>query len=188
MKRTSWVLGLSTIASIAVFSPLFFDFPLVVTYNSSPSAPTGFYWIDRNGELKRGAYILIPTPRAFRFLVAKRHYLSVSIPLLKRVAALPGDVVCRQNEAVLINGTQVAKALREDSTGRFLPIWSGCKTLQAEEFFALNDAPNSLDSRTFGPLKTQNIIGIAIPLYLWLSETSKPLPDQKAKRNAKPKG
>ncbi|TGW04899.1 S26 family signal peptidase, partial [Mesorhizobium sp. M2D.F.Ca.ET.145.01.1.1] len=89
-----------------------------------------------------------------------------SVPLVKRLVALPGEHVCAFNEAIIIGGEIVASRLATDTQGRALPWWSGCRALSQNEFFLLNrEAPRSFDSRYFGPVPAKNIIGRLVPLW-----------------------
>lgn len=77
---------------------------------------------------------------------------------------MPGDEICRNGHEILINDQPVAIAKERDSNRRNLPTWSGCRVLQADEFFLLTPHPASLDGRYFGPIKQQDLDGVAIPL------------------------
>ena len=85
--------------------------------------------------------------------------------MLKRVAALSGQRVCRTGRAVHIDDVVRAIAEERDAQERPLPTWSGCHRLQSDEVFFLNGAPNSLDGRYFGALKLDVIRGRAVPLW-----------------------
>ena len=158
-----------TLAAIALsVLSIWMNFSAKLVYNPSASALIGYYWVtefDDNSELKIGSHVVIPTPIQYRLMVAKRHYLPINVPLIKKVAALSGDEICRQHQTVSINGKPVAVALIADRKGRKLPAWSGCFVLNNDEFFALMDANNSFDGRYFGALKMGNIIGIAT--FIW---------------------
>ncbi len=158
--------------SIIIMVPMIVKFPIKLIYNASASAPIGFYRITPASGLKRGAFAVVPTPPGFRMMAAKRHYLPRNVPLIKRIVALAGDEVCRHGEAILVNQVPVATALKRDSQGRLLPVWRGCITLNKDQFFALMDRLDSFDGRYFGPLSTADIIGIAVPIFTWQSESS----------------
>ncbi|WP_260929129.1 S26 family signal peptidase [Novosphingobium sp. 9] len=96
--------------------------------------------------------------------MARRRYLPRSVPLLKRIAALGDDKVCRFGDAITINGRTAARALARDSHHRALPAWQGCHRLGADEVFVLNAAPDSFDSRYFGAVPRASVIARAIPL------------------------
>jgi len=137
-----------------------------IIYNASASAPLGFYRVLAAGPIRRGDLILVQAPDFARRLAAERGYLPQSAPLVKRVAAQGGAAVCARNRAIFIDGRHVADRLAKDSRGRFLPAWSGCRTLGSGEFFLLmEDVPDSFDSRYFGPVRASAIVGRLAPLW-----------------------
>jgi type IV secretory pathway protease TraF len=77
-----------------------------------------------------------------------------------------GDLVCRHGPTVTINGQTAAHASRADGLGRPLPQWSGCITLAAGQVFLLSTAPDSFDSRYFGPIDSAHVLGVAHPIGL----------------------
>ena len=168
MKNSAKIIGI-TLGAIAIsVLPIWMNFSTKLVYNPSASAPIGYYWVEEittNTPLEIGSYVVIPTPSKYKLMAAKRHYLPINVPLIKKVAALSGDEICRQHQTVFINGKPLAKALITDTSGRKLPTWSGCLTLKNDEFFALMNAKNSFDGRYFGAIKTENIIGIASFLF-----------------------
>ena len=168
MTNSVKIIGI-TLGVIAISAlPIWMNFSTKLVYNPSASAPIGYYWVDgiaANTKLKIGSYVVITTPSKYKLMAAKRHYLPINVPLIKKVVALSGDEICRQHQTVFINGKPVAEALIADTSGRKLPSWLGCFVLKGDEFFALMDAKDSFDGRYFGALKTKNIIGIAIILF-----------------------
>jgi len=85
---------------------------------------------------------------------------------MKRIAALPGQTVCRIGRNVTVDTIAMGEALARDRRGRELPVWQGCRTLGASEIFLMNwDVQDSLDGRYFGPLPKSSIIGHALPLW-----------------------
>lgn len=143
-------------------------------WNASASAPIGLYRIDAGTSPRLGDLVAIDPPPALSRFLAARGYLPRGLPLLKRVAALPGALVCRSGTFVTVDGAGVARALARDRAHRPLPVWTGCRTVGRDEFFLLNAAPDSLDGRYFGPLPTAGLIGSAHPL-LTRSNASAPL-------------
>lgn len=156
-------------AAIALSAlPIWMNFSTKLVYNSSASAPIGYYLVTEfggNSKLKIGSFVVTPTPIQYRLMAAKRHYLPINVPLIKKVVAISGDEICRQHQTVSINGKPAAVALIADKKGRELPPWTGCFVLKNDEFFALMDAKDSFDGRYFGVLKTENIIGTAT--FIW---------------------
>lgn len=135
-------------------------------WNASPSAPIGLYWVTRTLQLRRGDLVGIMPPEPLAGFLSENGYLPAGVPLLKHVAAVAGQRVCRRHEQITIDGATAAWALPNDRRGRPLPVWSNCYQLGPGEVFALNSAPDSLDSRYFGPLPTSSVVGQARPLWL----------------------
>ncbi|WP_407808323.1 S26 family signal peptidase, partial [Staphylococcus aureus] len=80
-------------------------------------------------------------------------YLPRGVPLLKRVAGLPGQRVCRSGRTITVDGRAIGDALDRDRRGRELPTWQGCRVIADDELFLMNwQVRDSLDGRYFGPL------------------------------------
>ncbi|HBK93133.1 MAG TPA: S26 family signal peptidase [Parvularcula sp.] len=147
------------------------DFAPVLVWNASASAPIGLYRIERHDLLEVGDFVLVRPEEELAKLIAERGYLPENIPLLKRVAALPGDEICRESQAIFINNVRAADAQIFDSFGREMPAWSGCLTLQSGESFLLNDPEKSLDGRYFGATRADAVIGVA--RAVWVMEPAR---------------
>lgn len=104
-------------------------------------------------------------PAAAAELAHTRGYLPHSALLLKPVAAVGGDRVCRWRSGILIDGRLRAVAAGHDRTGRPLPIWRGCRTLRPGDIFVLSQKPDSFDSRYFGVLTRDETVGRAGRLW-----------------------
>lgn len=164
--RRAWralIFGVTMLSALATSASLV-PMPQLV-WNASASAPIGFYW-RAAGRPSRGDLVLARAPVWARRLAAERHYLPLNVPIVKRVAAVAGDVVCASGDAISIDGRLVAHRLAADSVGRPLPRWEDCETLGAGEFFLLMaDAPDSFDGRYFGVIQRHDIIGRLVPLW-----------------------
>ncbi|MXP30173.1 S26 family signal peptidase [Porphyrobacter algicida] len=160
-------------------------FSWVLVWNATASVPTGLYLIRGQSGLHVDERVAIDPPPALRDYLAERGYLPSGVPLLKEVAALSGETVCRTGTSITIGGKLVGHARESDSAGRPLPIWQGCQTIAEDEIFVMNlSAPGSFDGRYFGPVKRGRIIGRAIPVWtdeagssehVWFAEP--PIPD-----------
>jgi signal peptidase I len=90
---------------------------------------------------------------------------SQSKQLIKRVIGLPGDRIVIQNDTVTIYNKQHPNGFDPDKVmpyGKVIPITSGNidLTIQPNQVFVMGDnRTDSLDSRIFGPVSVQNIIG-----------------------------
>ncbi len=161
MKR-ALLIGM-TIPIIALGLASVTSLPTKLIYNASASAPFGFYWIDHEA-ISRGGYVYVRVPERVRNLIIQRGYLPPDVPLLKRVAGLNGDRICRQDDEISVNGLVVAIAKRRDGQGREMPDWHGCHILTEQTVFLLQDHPQSFDGRYFGPVDRRLIIGRATRL------------------------
>ncbi len=164
-RRAVMTLAALSLVALAVSSSIR-PVPLVI-YNASASAPLGFYRVLAINSLQHGDLVLVKTPESVRGLAAERHYLPLNVDLVKRVAALEGDRVCAINSVVSIDGKPVAAQLPHDREGRPLPHWSGCQVLSASQVFLLmENVPDSFDSRYFGPVSADSILGRLVPIWL----------------------
>jgi len=114
--------------------------------------PVGLYLVTRTTP-KAGDILAIHLPSAMEAFAVSRAILSPNTPILKPIAALAGDRVCRFGATVTINGRLAAIARRLDRYGRSLPIWQGCQRLSHFQVFLLAAHPHSFDSRYFGPYR-----------------------------------
>lgn len=159
----------ATVAAAALFSTIFVATAWLkprprFLWNASASAPTGLYRIDVGAQPRFGDLVAIDPPAALEAFLDRRGYLPRGVPLLKRVAALPGARVCRSGVFITIDGVGVARARARDRAGRALPVWSGCRIVGPSEVFLVNAAPDSLDGRYFGPMPTAGMLGTAHPI------------------------
>lgn len=162
--RFPWFMGSATaglIAALGVIKPT----PRLV-WNASASAPLGLYWVEPSATPKLGDLLAIRAPERLARLMDARGYLPTNALLLKRVAALSGEKVCREGERVIVAGKVIALAKRTDAQGRRLPAWLGCQLLADDQIFLVNaDVKDSLDGRYFGPSLKNSIIGLAHPIW-----------------------
>jgi conjugative transfer signal peptidase TraF len=138
--------------------------PLLV-WNVSASAPIGLYAVGGRTGIHRGDMVIAWVPDRWRRLAATRRYIPLNIPLVKRVAAVPGDTVCATNGHIFVDGSWAAWQRPYDGRGRPMPAWHGCATLGDGAFLLLMDAPVSFDGRYFGPTGGADIIGKATLLW-----------------------
>lgn len=139
--------------------------PALALVNESSSVPRGLYLRHPRGAPERGAMVALPQPP-----IARRYLGALGMPdevlLIKRVAAVGGDSVCRQGAWVRIPG-RMAPVLDRDRRGTALPAWTGCRRLAPDELFLLGDTPGSFDSRYFGPVRTRDLEGVFRETLTW---------------------
>ncbi len=118
------------------------------------------------GNLEVTDLVAVDAPEPLATFLSDGGYLPRGVPLLKRVAALPGQRVCRTGLVITVDGVPMGDALDRDRRGRPLPIWQGCRLVANGELFLMNwQVRDSLDGRYFGPLPATAVIGRATPLY-----------------------
>ncbi len=149
--RSSLVLGVLVLA--AVVSTRW------VRLNLSPSVPVGVYRLARLAPpLARGTLVLLPVPDAVR--------PWASLPLLKPVAGIAGDVACVLGGRLTVNDEDYGPVLTA-AHGMALPQWWGCTVVRAGEVVVASQAPRSNDSRYFGPVPIRDIKAVAVPVWTW---------------------
>ncbi|QBF31837.1 S26 family signal peptidase [Thalassococcus sp. S3] len=162
--RPSLIISSTGIALIAL-SAIIRANPILV-WNASGSVPIGFYAVQPLDKPNIGDLVVLEPPSPLGDWLLEHGYLGANVPLIKHVAALPGQRVCRIGVTVSIDGTTVAIAKERDRFDRPLPVWQGCHQLTDDQIFFLNpDTEGSLDGRYFGPLPRDTIIGRAVPIW-----------------------
>ena len=138
--------------------------------NITPSEPVGFYRrID--GKPVRDALVLFKQPQNRRASVL-RLYLPINLPLIKRVAAVPNDVVQIDRSGVRVNGVYWPDSvpLSHDREGRLLTAYPfGAYRVALSELWVMSNNPRGLDSRYFGPVPLSNVISRLVPVATWTS-------------------
>lgn len=138
--------------------------PLLV-WNVSASAPVGLYAVAPANRARTGDMVIAWTPRPARVLAARRRYLPSNIPLVKRIRAASGDLVCARGSSIRINGRHAVARRGIDGKGRAMPWWTGCRRLANGEYLLLTDSPRSFDGRYFGVTTRRDLVGRAVPLW-----------------------
>ena len=87
-------------------------------WNASASAPIGLYAVASDDDLAVGDLVVVDPPESLATYLAERGYLPEGVPLLKHVAALPGQRVCRDGAAVAVDDIPLAQAQPSDRFGR----------------------------------------------------------------------
>ena len=180
MTRFGYVMSTSFVV-LAIAGRLFLSHTPKLIWNASASAPVGLYTVRTAADLSVTDLVAVDAPEPLANFLSQREYLPRGVPLLKRIAALPGQTVCRIGRNVTVDTIAMGEALTRDRRGRELPVWQGCRTLRANEIFLMNwDVQDSLDGRYFGPIPKNSVLGRALPLwtdeggdgrYLWRAPT-----------------
>lgn len=139
------------------------------------SMPAGLYWLE-NGPVALGDIALACPPPAAAVWARRRGYLGPGTcrgetrPIGKRVMAVAGDTVRLQDGGVFINGFGVPRSARHehDSRGRSLSrVSEGAYRLAPGEVWLHGtDHRRSWDSRYFGPVSGELVIGRLVPVWV----------------------
>lgn len=132
MRHDLAIGGLAALLAATIALP---PCPLFV-WNASASAPIGLYSVGGT-DIETGDMVIAWPPAAARDFAARRHYLPANVPLVKRVAAEPGDTICALGQEIFVNGRWVAERLVHEGAGRPMPWWTGCVTLRNGAMFLL---------------------------------------------------
>jgi conjugative transfer signal peptidase TraF len=180
MTRSGYVMSTFFVVLTIVGRPFVPITPKLI-WNASASAPIGLYTVRTAADLGVTDLVAVDVPEPLASFLKEREYLPRGVPLMKRIAALPGQTVCRIGRNVSVDTIAMGEALARDRRGRELPVWQGCRTLGTSEILVMNlDVPDSFDGRYFGPIPKASVIGHALPLwtdeegdgrYLWRAPT-----------------
>jgi conjugative transfer signal peptidase TraF len=146
--------------------------PLELGYclNITPSEPVGIYELVSGGA-GRGALVLLEQPHG-SVTSTLRRYIPAKLPLVKRVAAIPGDMVRIDSDGVYVNGVRWPDSvpLLHDDEGRALqPYPFGVYRVAAGRLWVMSNHPRGFDSRYFGPVPAAGVISRLQPLLTWTS-------------------
>jgi conjugative transfer signal peptidase TraF len=157
----SAILAAGALATSIIATP-----PVLLTWNTTASMPTGLYRIVRAGP-SRGQVVLSRLPPSIETHAVALGILLPGAPVIKRIAAVAGDLVCRIGSMVAINGRPIAVARHLDPHLRTLPAWQGCRRLAFNQVLLLGSHADSFDGRYFGPSDARLCLGVARPILVW---------------------
>lgn len=173
MNRSApWTSLAATISiTAALLATVAWKMPSRFIWNVSASVPIGLYLVRSTPYIEPGQLVAVMPLRALASFMATRRYLGIGVPMLKHVAALPGQTVCRSGRRVRVDGAVVATARHMDSQSRALPVWSGCHRVARNEVFLINaNVSDSFDGRYFGVMPRSTVVGRAVPVWTWKRE------------------
>jgi conjugative transfer signal peptidase TraF len=168
------MLAITLLGVSATALPQLDDRPPWLVWNASASVPIGLYAVGTIIDVRAGDLVVVRPPEPLARFLADRGYLPRGVPLLKHIAAVAGQSVCRIGLTISVDAVAVGEARDRDSRGRSLPAWQGCRVIGQGEVFLVNQqSADSLDGRYFGPLPVASVIGGAIPLWIDQTEQEK---------------
>lgn len=142
--------------------------------NTTSSMPKGLYR-QVAGDITRGDLVLVCLPASWTAFARKRHYLTYgwkchgSVPLLKRLVAIPGDTVRLTSDTLVVNHhSYVAPVFAKDRAGRPLghPPLRLYRATSEYWLLGIKDL-HSWDSRYFGGVARSAIMGRVKPVWVF---------------------
>lgn len=135
-----------------------------VRVNLTPSLPPGLYHLHPVTDwLSRGSLVIIPVPASIR------SFHSRWLPLLKPVAGLAGDVLCRRQDHLVRQGEDFGP-IYTTPHGQPVPVAlqeGDCLTVPPGQVFLASPKDRSLDSRYFGLVAIADLTALATPVWTW---------------------
>jgi len=166
MKRRLTTIVMTFGAVVLVMSTMGDATPIYI-WNASKSVPIGLYQLQPATRLAVPDLVAVRAPEPLATFLDLNGYLPIGVPMLKRVLAVPGQTVCRKGLTISVDGIDMGDALPRDSRGRPLPVWQGCRVVDADELFLMNwQSADSLDGRYFGFVPNSSVIGKALPVWV----------------------
>lgn len=145
-----------------------------VRLNYTNSMPIGFYKKTHAANIKDGDLVAVCLPNHIADIGLKNHYIAHgtcsngSTPILKKVIAIAGDSVSVNNYFMTVNGLSYpAPRLRTDRRHQAVQkiIQNGYYPhTQFYWLYGANDPSHSWDSRYYGGVSRDHIIGTYKPL------------------------
>lgn len=161
-------LALAAVAGLATVPLLFGGIGFRI--NETNSAPTGIWITGEAKEIKRGMLVSVCPPESealaamkSRSLIPSGNCPSKTQPLLKAIGAVPGDTVTVNRNTVSVNGEPIPNT---SALGSIRWKDGTYRVGEREVWIFSTYVANSFDSRYFGPVKTENILAEARPVFV----------------------
>lgn len=154
LKTFSICILLSTITSLFLKERLFI--------NNSPSVNIGLYWKDNNiKNLNKDDIVFYKMTPAIRQFLKDSNILKEEHKfILKKVGGIEGDHIIIKDDKLFINDIFIYNVIGTTSDRKDLkPIENLDYILQKDEYFLIGDIEKSYDSRYFGVIKKEDIVG-----------------------------
>ena len=138
-------------------------------FNATPSKPLGFYRLKKKDVFEQGDLVMFSVPAGIEELVRTRNYIPPKGHLMKNIIGGAGDTYCIHDQKFYVGDKLIGPIFATDSKNRPLPQHAaGCHKVPPEYMLiGIAEIERSFDSRYFGPVPTNTILGIAEPLWTW---------------------
>jgi conjugative transfer signal peptidase TraF len=171
----TWIYSLVVLLVLGLAGELLADFVVPhIQYNKTASMPLGFYWEQPIGaSIKHDDLVFFcPSTQVIsRGLAAGVHFLRGNCPghtsqFLKRIIAVPGDLVDTRENELRINGIPVLASapIGGPEGAKLRSILPKIYQVASDQAWGISEDPRGYDSRYYGSFRP---IGIAYPLITW---------------------
>lgn len=150
---------------------------LGLRFNTSRSVDPGFYWVIDKPVEKGDLVSFCLETNPLTQMAYQRGYVGFgNCPgqterLLKIVYGAVGDSIELKSDGVAVNGILLpfSAALTQDGLERPLAPYSPKRlVLKSDELWVMtNRSPLSFDSRYFGPIQSNQVSDVVLPLWTW---------------------
>lgn len=124
--------------------------PPLYRYNTSLSVPAGAYVWTSKWPPERGDIVMLRDPKGFRLRW-----------LLKRVEGVGGGRFCwRPGERRHYVNDRPMPVIPPEAVRAGLPVWHGCRVLEADEVVGFGDHHLAYGSQYFGPVRWDRLWGV----------------------------
>lgn len=159
---------LSSIAFLLILYLFLHSLPYPpVIYNATDSLPHGFYLVRTGSVYHKGQLVVCEVPEHIRDLVVSRKWLKEDGLFIKTIVGIPGDTIKVRKGRFVVNDTDYGPVHKYDSQGRRLPVYVADPAPVDGYILAAPGKQRSFDSRYFGPVKPDLILGEAKSFVLF---------------------
>lgn len=123
-------------------------------------------WLRTGGQIEVGSMVLFDAPAEVKPLLVEHGY-PADAALLKHVAATPPFRVDTMGEVVLLDGEPGGRLVRTSRQGRPFPVWRAEQQRVDDAIWVESTSLTSVDSRSFGPLRRDAVVGVYRLWWAW---------------------
>jgi conjugative transfer signal peptidase TraF len=174
LSMPSGIARFAALAALGLMALAFLCHAAGLRINTTKSIPIGLYRMT-DAPVAKGEYVIFCPSQSALFDEAKeRSYIGAGFCpggygfMMKRVAAVGGDVVASTEEGVSVNGKllPLSAPLETDKAGRGMPHYLfNAYTLRESELLLMSDrSRTSFDGRYFGAMEMGQIRGVIRPV------------------------
>lgn len=138
-----------------------------LTINTTDSMPKGIYLVNEKANPKLGSIVIFRIPDAAMHHIRERNWLPENTQfMIKPMAGMAGDYACTKDGNFRVGRKDFGAIKATDKEGLPLPEINYCQPISKGKFVAaVAGDGSSFDSRYFGEIPIENIVGQATPIW-----------------------